>query len=195
MKNLYLYIVLFIVTFTTAHAQVTISLEQQANYLDSPDGIPEDVTYIKDINNTLPKFVGTWIGIADGKIVELHINQFLHLPTSSDGIKIDKLSGRLLVKEQTTNIVLYSTLNISNNEETFLTGGYINNEAYVMNFSNKNDSYCMDGGEVFLWVNNNTLTDMILNFHRTQDIIIEGKCPNFDTYVPILPKTVRLVKQ
>lgn len=176
-------------------AQVTISLEQAANYLDTPDGIPEDVTYVKDINNKLPVFVGIWSGISEGKIIELHLNQFLHLPKSTHGFKIDQIAGRLLIKDQNTYEVLYNTLNITDNEKTSFIGFYFINGAYVMNFSNNNDTSCLDIGEVYISVNASTLVNMTLNFYRSQDIIIEGKCPNFDTYVPILPKTVRLVKQ
>ncbi len=194
MKKIYLQLILLILSISV-EAQVIISLEQAEAYLGTPDGIPEGITYIKDINNRLPKFVGTWIGASDGKIIELHLNQFLHLPENSDGFKLDQIAGRLLIKDQNTGIVLYNTLNVTNNEETWLEGHYFINNSYVMIFSNKNDTYCMDSGEVYLSLDNAMLTNMNLNFYRTQDIYIEGSCPNFDTYIPILPKNIQLVKQ
>ncbi|MRX47276.1 DUF6705 family protein [Pedobacter puniceum] len=194
MKRIYLSILIILISLTV-QAQVIISLEQAEAYLGTPDGIPEDVTYVKDVNNILPKFVGIWKGTADGKIIELHLNKFLHLPSSADGFKIDLLAGRLLIKDQVTGAILYNTLNISDDEETWLEGSYPINGSYVMHFENKNDTYCMDGGEVYISVNNTTLTNMTFNFYRTQDIYVEGKCPNFETYVPILPKRIQLVKQ
>lgn len=177
-------------------AQVTISLEQADAYLSTPDGIPEDVSYVKDVNHILPKFVGVWKGMADGKTVELHLNQFLHLPSSADGFKIDQIAGRLLIKDQATGSVLYNTLNVTNNEDTDFKGYYPINGSYVMIFSNKNDiNNCMDDGKVYISVNNTTLVNMTMNFYRTQEIMFEGQCPNFATYIPILPRTVHLVKQ
>jgi hypothetical protein len=194
MKTLFRILMLLIISIST-QAQVIISLEQADAYKSSPDGIPEDVTYVKDVNNILPKFVGVWKGTADGKIVELHLNKFLHLPSTADGMKIDKLAGRLLIKDQATGAILYNTLNITDNEETWLEGSYPINGSYVMNFSNKYDiNNCMDEGKVYLSMNNNNV-DMILDFFRTQEIMIGDQCPNFDTYIPILPKRVRLLKQ
>lgn len=180
---------------TIGYAQVTISLEQAENYINSPDGIPEDVVYAKDINNRLPKFVGVWKGTANGKSIELHLNRFLHLPESTEGFKIDQIAGRLLIKDSATGQILYNTLSISNDEKTYLLGFYFINNSYVMNFANINDNYCMDDGEVYLSISSNDLTTMKLNFLRTQEWRSPSDCPNFSTYVPILPKTVLLTKQ
>ena len=69
MKNIILVIILFI-TGVSCKAQTTISLEQAYQYSKSDDGIPETVTYVKDINNRLDQFVGTWKGSYNGKNYE-----------------------------------------------------------------------------------------------------------------------------
>ncbi len=180
----------------SSHAQVIISLEQGASYLGSPDGIPEDVTYIKDINNRLPTFVGIWKGTANGKLIELHLNQFLHLPESVDGFKLDQLAGRLLVKDANSGQVLYNTLNITNNEATSFSGYYFQNTNYIMEFRNINDNYCKDNGQVYVEVLNSDPSKMKLNFFRSREHIVNGGgCPNFSTYVPILPYSFILTRQ
>lgn len=181
---------------TGLQAQVIISLEQAANYKSSPDGIPEGVTYVKDINNRLPTFVGIWKGVTDGKSVELHLNKFLHLPQSADGFKLDQMSGRLLIKDVTSNQILYNTLNIANDEQTSFEGYYFINTSYVATFRNINENYCRDLGEVYLEVLNSDPNKMKLVFFRSQEIIVTGGgCPNFSTYVPILPKSIMLMRQ
>ncbi|MBK0384449.1 hypothetical protein I5M32_15900 [Pedobacter sp. SD-b] len=181
----------------SSYAQRTISFAEAAAYKNNPEGIPEDVSYVKDVDNKLPKFVGTWKGVAAGKSIELHLKQILHLPEDEYGFKLDQLVGRTLIKDASTGDTLYNTLNIIDDNNTGFQGSYyFYNENYSMYFFNLNDDFCMDWGDVSITVSPTDPTKLKLYFVRRTGVMMEvSKCPNISTYVPILPKSVELTKQ
>ena len=50
------------------------------NYLNEEDGIPENITYFKDINHVLDKYIGTWKGTQDNKNYEFKITKITNKP-------------------------------------------------------------------------------------------------------------------
>lgn len=67
----YLIIVFIVFVGISVRAQEIISLEQAVEYNSTDDGIPDDVEYVKDINNKLNQFVGTWKGSYKGNNYEI----------------------------------------------------------------------------------------------------------------------------
>ena len=189
MKNIILVIILFI-TGVSCKAQTTISLEQAYQYSKSDDGIPETVTYIKDINNRLDQFVGTWKGSYNGKNYEFKFIKKLNYTKYT--VKWDKLIGRILIKDSNGNII-YNTMNESD-DNTMFWGYQLQTRAYVMSFVY--NSYCNDSGDIFIEVRKNNSNEMTLYFYKDGGLYNPAKCPNYDTYVPLLPKDkIVLTKQ
>lgn len=75
-----------ILTIFGCKAQI-IPVEEYRNYLDNEIEIP-DGAYIKDVNNLLDKYVGTWIGVQNSKTYEFRISK---LTESFLGITMDEL--------------------------------------------------------------------------------------------------------
>ncbi|MCA6069478.1 hypothetical protein JI747_020145 [Chryseobacterium sp. RG1] len=190
MKNI-IFILILLLSFS-CKSQSIISLEQAYVYSKSDDGLPETVTYVKDINNRLDQFVGTWKGSYGGKQYEFRFIKKINFGSYS--VKWDELIGRFLVNDSNGNI-LYSSLNESNDENTHLRGINIQNKTYMLNFSG-NVEYCNDRGVVFIEVSQNNPNIMYLSFDRDKGAFDPAKCPNYSTFVPLLPKTkMTLTKQ
>ena len=189
MKNIILVIIL-VITGVSCKAQTTISLEQAYQYSKSDDGIPETVTYVKDINNRLDQFVGTWKGSYNGKNYEFNFVKKIYYGSYS--IKWDQLIGRILIKDGNGNII-YNTMN-EVDDNTMFWGNQMQAKTYVMSFIK--DSYCNGGGDVFIEVSKYDSKKMYLHFDKDGGLYNPAKCPNYDTYVPLLPKDkIVLTKQ
>ncbi|PKF76249.1 DUF6705 family protein [Chryseobacterium sp. PMSZPI] len=173
-------------------AQSVISLEQAYEYSKSDDGLPEAVTYVKDINNRLDQFAGTWKGAYNGKQYEFRFIKKVNFGEYS--VKWDKIIGRFMVKDGAGNL-LYNTINEPNDNNTRFWGFKLQNRVYEMSFVG-NIEYCNDSGVVFIEVSKNNPNIMYLNFSRDQGAYNPEKCPNYSTYVPLLPKEkMTLMKQ
>ncbi|MDY0933350.1 DUF6705 family protein [Chryseobacterium sp. CFBP8996] len=190
MKNI---ISILVILFTfSCKAQSIISLEQAYEYSKSDDGLPETVTYVKDINNRLDQFVGTWKGSYNGKNYEFQFIKKLNFGSYS--VKWDKVIGRILIKDNLDNI-LYNTLNETNDEKTRFRGSRLQSRAYEMNFVGDVE-YCNDSGAVFIEISKTNPNQMSLYLSRDQTIYDPTKCPNYSTFVPLLPQDkMTLIKQ
>ncbi|MHA6728324.1 DUF6705 family protein [Chryseobacterium sp. A301] len=185
-------LLLFSAFALACNAQSTISLEQAMEFRNSPDGIPDNVTYVKDINNRLNQFVGTWKGNFDGKSYE-----FRFVKREKYGrytVEWNDIVGRASVS--IGNSTVYNTLNELDDNKTYLWGYSIQNNVYTLNFIANID--CNDSGDLFIEVSPSNPNQMTLYFVRDIDILvdIEKKCPNYSSYVPLMPsKKMILVKQ
>lgn len=193
MKNLFIITTLLLLSIS-CKAQTTISLEQAYEYnkIDSI-GIPMTVTYVKDINNRLDQFVGTWKGTYNGKTYEFRFIKKLNFGSYS--VKWDKLIGRVLIKDSNGTII-YNTTNVTDDTKTGFEGYTFQSSSYMLNFYNMNDTYCNDGGVVYMGISKTNPKIMYLSLSRDIDWVDLKKCPNYSTYVPILPKDkITLTKQ
>ncbi|REC70276.1 DUF6705 family protein [Chryseobacterium rhizosphaerae] len=190
MKNIVL--ILIILLSFSCKAQSVISLEQAYEYSKSPDGLPESVTYVKDINNRLDQFVGTWKGSYGGKNYEFQFIKKINFGEYS--VKWDEIIGRFMVKDNAGN-VLYNTLNEINDNNTYFWGARLQNRAYEMSFVGNYD--CLESGSVYIEIRINNTNEMKLFYSQDKDGILNpAKCPNFNTYVPLLPtETMILTRQ
>ena len=196
MKNIFLTICVLIFTIS-CKAQVIGTLEQFEECSKRPnrgiDGCPDldNITYVKDTNNRLDQFVGTWKGTYGGKSYEIKFTK--ELKYGDDDIKWDRVFGKVLIKDSKGNI-LHNTLNSQLSDTGLLRGGNFQSRVYVMGFVA--NAECNDSGDVFVEVRKNNPNEISLYFDRDKTWYDARKCPNFDTYVPLLPQDkMTLTKQ
>ncbi|SHH71904.1 hypothetical protein SAMN05421866_3505 [Chryseobacterium oranimense] len=195
MKNKIVYILLLlgIISFK---AQVIGTLEQFEECQKRPnrdEGCPDldNITYVKDTNNRLNQFVGIWKGTYNGKQYEIHFEKQLQW---GEDIKWDRIFGRIIIKDNSGNII-YNSLNKSLTEAGLLRGGNFQNRVYVMHFVGNYD--CLESGNVFIETRINNPNEMTLFYSQDKDGLLNpAKCPNFSTFVPLLPTDkITLIKQ
>lgn len=169
------------------NAQRTITLREAYDYNAKPEGIPEDVSYVKDTNKELDRFVGIWRGSYNGKTYEFRFEKKIQSATS---IKWDVLIGRVLIKNS-SNIIIYSTLNTPDNE-TYMDGYTFQRNTYMFHFFSVSTDYCNDSGVVFAEIKKDNPNKMRLYFDRDRTLYNPEKCPNYATYQTTLPENIEL---
>lgn len=103
MKNIIM-ITFLSLTALSCKAQI-IPIEEDINYRTNEIEIP-DGAYIKDVNNLLDKFIGTWTGTFDNKSYEFGITK---QTVSFLGISIDRLIIKYVITDNVTNQVIVDT--------------------------------------------------------------------------------------
>lgn len=185
-------ILIILALFTISCKAQTVSLETIAKCQQENPPYPcPDYTYVKDINNSLNKYVGTWKGILNGKTYEFN---FIKKENMGEYIKRDRLIGRLRIKDSSGNIV-YNTFTQTDNTKTMLSGLNFqpNLKAYMVYFVGRSE--CVEYGNVYLRMLPSTPNQMTVFFHPDNDINVEGSCPT--DFQPTIPyqKTIYLTKQ
>ena len=115
MKNLLLFILLMIGTFSNAQEQI-VPLETK--------GWSEENMYYKDLDNELLPFVGTWKGTFQGKIFEITFSRIKYHLTL-DNFSMDRIIGKYKMSDSNGNI-LYSTYNLIDNKAKVKSLGFMN---------------------------------------------------------------------
>ncbi len=181
----------------TSRAQVIGTLEQFEECSKRPnrdeEGCPdlENITYVKDVNNRLDQYIGTWKGTYDGKSYEIRFTK--ELKYGDDNPKWDSVFGKVLIKDSRGN-TLHNTLNSQLTDTGLLRGDNFQNRVYVMGFVANTE--CNDSGDVVIEVSKYDSKKMYLHFTRDEDWYDPRKCPNYSTYVPLFPQDkMTLVKQ
>ena len=172
---------LSILTFLTisCHAQ-TVTLETAAQCRGT--GNCPNFTFIKDINNSLNKYVGTWKGIYNGKTYEFNFIKKLNV---GELIKKDRLIGRMRIKDSNGNII-YNTFNETDDEKTNLMGDNFQSDlkAYIIYFVGNSPFACGEEGDVYLRIKPETPNVMTIKMLQDADIVW-GECPS--NYQPTIP--------
>ena len=180
-------------------AQVIGTLEQFEECRMRPnhdEGCPdlENITYVKDTNNRLDQFAGTWKGNYNGKQYEIKLDKKINYKDdSNDNRSFDRIIGRILIKDNSGNII-YSSMDKPDNN-TFFSGFNFQRRAYLMHFVGNYD--CLESGNVFIETRKNNPNEMILFYSQDKDGLLNpAKCPNFSSFVPLLPQEkIVLTKQ
>jgi hypothetical protein len=179
-----LFIGLIILSTISCKAQV-IAVE---NFKDYPHELTEG-THVKDINNVLGKFVGTWKGTYNNKNYEFRIIKYTRTSTKRN-LKFDKLLIRYKITD-TNNTVIEDTTTLPNDSMFVIKGSYLTNHgSYVLYYQGKNYK-CGQNGDIFMGVygTNNTKMKLFLS--------VDGEM--YDCTKPaqqILPtKSMELTKQ
>lgn len=191
MKNK-LFILTSLLIIISCRAQVIGTLEQLEECAMRPnhdEGCPdlENITYVKDTNNRLDQFVGTWKGNYGGKKYEIHFEKKINYkgdPNSS--LSWDTIFGRMIIKDNSGNII-YNSLNKSLSDTGLLRGDNFQRRVYVMSFVG--NYYCLESGDVFIETRLNNPSQMTLFYSQDKDGLLNpAKCPNFSSFVPLLPQ-------
>jgi hypothetical protein len=169
-------ITIFLALFAISCKSQTVSLETAAQCQASPN-CPVNYNYIKDINNTLNKYVGTWKGTYNGKVYEMIFNKNLH--EDFTGIKSDEIAGRL--KITTTGnppFTIFDNFNEPDDNKTRFSGLGLTNDLHVyrMIFGGPFTSGCINRGTVSLRINPSTPNQMRIIYWSARDIVV-GECP------------------
>lgn len=176
----------------SCRAQTIVPVEKIMDYIVAGNGIPDD-TYLKDVNNLLGKYVGTWKGTFGGNNYTFYITKYT---SKLDKVTHDELLIRYLITTSNGSI-LEDTRNLPDDGAYVIEGDYFSKDTtyYVLNYAGKN-SQCGNKGTVFIRMKNATNTEMHLSFEPDKIMISEDVCPEFKLAELTLPKGgMRLTKQ
>lgn len=185
MKKILL-ITLLILTALSCKAQI-IPVEDYINY---PNDIP-DGAYIKDVNNLLDKFLGSWTGVNNNKSYEFDITK---VANSFLGITIDQLLIRYRIIDNITNQVIADTTTLPNDDPLIIKGDYLdaNGKVYHSDYLGFK-SECGQNGYITMGVINNG-TQMNFGLSVKGEIFDMNNCPNGPAE-QVIPETIILTKQ
>jgi hypothetical protein len=163
MKTKLFIIFILSITFFNCKSQI-VPVEDLIQYRSLEDGLPEGTTHVKDVNNLLDKYVGTWTGIYNNRLYEFIIEK---VTNESVGILWDELNlyykitqnGEII--EDTTSLMP----NYQNNTGGLIqqvpdfmlaTGDLLMNRTYTFNYNGRNAD-CGQFGTIYIsvgWDNN-----------------------------------------
>ena len=116
--------------------------------------VDSESVYVKDINNKLSKFLGTWTGSSDGKNYEFKVS---NRTVNNGAIKKDQLVMHYKITDNNGNII-ESTYDLSDDNPITLKQGYMEeNENYVFSYSGK-DTKCGQNGSIYFMISKSTPT-------------------------------------
>ena len=163
MKNLILPIAVITLSIFSCKAQHIIPVEDTYKYIGTEGGLlgDYDYVYVKDVNNQLAKFIGTWKGKYNNNSYEFRIMKI----TTDDGeVKEDELLMRYKITD-TNGIILENTLLLPNDSPFIMKNGYIaKTGTYVFYYIGKEVACGQNGWFFFntLSLSNNTKADVFL---------------------------------
>lgn len=172
--------IIIIMTFNISCLAQTVSLETMAQCDSNPQTCP-DATYIKDVNNLLNKYVGTWKGTLNGKSYEFNFIKKENFGFG-ENLKRDRLIGRLKIINS-NGVVEYNSFIKPDNDTDFFGDNFQSDlKVYLMRFSGEQVG-CIDYGYTYMWIKPQTPNTMGINFHPDNDTVSED-CSNFITTLP-----------
>jgi len=161
-----------------------ISLEQAVTYKQQTGTVPQNTTYIKDMNHSLDKYIGTWKGYYNGYSFEFKFTKKENV--NGYDVNWDFLIGRMQVTDFNENIT-YNTFNELDDTKTKLSGYNFQPDlkAYMMYFVGNSNVNCNEQGYIYLRIKPETPDKMSILMLQDNDISIEGACPpNFKPTIP-----------
>ncbi|MCX8526496.1 hypothetical protein OF897_21515 [Chryseobacterium formosus] len=173
MKNI---ITLFLAFLAISCNSQVVSLEDAAQCRDNPN-CSVNYNYVKDINNTLNKYVGIWKGTYNGRVYEMKFNKSLY---NDMGMKKDELTGRLRITT-TGNIpvIIFDNFNEQDDAKTHFSGLGLTSDlqGYRMIFAGLVPSGCINHGTVSLGITSGIPNQMKIMYWSNNDIVV-GECPS-----------------
>ena len=170
MKNLILFIGLCL--FVNCKAQQILPLEKLVEYRRIGEGAPEGTTYIKDVNNLLDKYVGTWKGIYGDKSFEItfvkHVDHFL----------IDEDQLLMRYKITSNGVAIEDTTTFPDNHSLIVHGNSLDKNTYILSYYGR-DSKCGQAGDIYIYLAyKNDFSKLKLFLIPDQEFINPNECPN-----------------
>lgn len=158
----------------------------------------EDVpnySYMKDLNNYLPQYVGTYKATYQGNEITLFITkEDMHLTDYGPNDRKyyqDVLHIKYIVKDIATGAMLEDTQNQPNvnNEIISLRTNDLDNNSLSLFYSGTTCG--LGSGEIILKKINSTQINW--SFWYEKQLLIQGECPNYQSVKVYLPKTSDLI--
>jgi len=187
MKNTFLIFVLFITIF---------SCNAQILPLRTYTQIPSN-SYIKDLDNELPQYEGTWKGVWNSKTLTLTIKkitrQFTHL--ENNPYQMDILIGKFKVTNSNGQ-VLFDNTTVSDDNAKIKGGKIFSPSSTKYSLTYSDSDICDMIGMIMINFTNLAKTEMKFTFSDWTDIITPD-CPyyNANPFPEPLPKNIILTKQ
>ncbi|NMR33842.1 hypothetical protein HIO71_06415 [Chryseobacterium aquaticum] len=171
MKNI---ITIFLALLAISCKSQTVSLETAAQCSEAN---PCPVfTYVKDINNTLNKYVG-WKGVYNGRFYEMKFNKALY---DDMGMKIDDIRGRIRITiPGNISLTIFDNFSEPDDKKTRFSGLGLTKDlqGYRMIFGGSSPQGCINHGTVSLRINPSTPNEMRVKYWFNNDIVV-GECPS-----------------
>ncbi|WP_300690701.1 DUF6705 family protein [Chryseobacterium sp.] len=167
-----------------------VSLELMSQCRFNPTVCPENYNYVKDVNNLLNKYVGTWKGSLEGKNYEFNFIKKENFQSEYTDVKWDMLIGRVKIIDQNSTVE-FDNFSKSDNDANWGIYFQPDLKAYLVTFSGEK-SGCIDYGNLYLRIKPETPDQMSIYFLPSMDIV-KKDCTNFQTTLP--QKTISLLKQ
>ncbi|AYN05476.1 DUF6705 family protein [Flavobacterium sp. 140616W15] len=164
---------MLIVCTLSCKAQV-LPVENVVNYVNSKNGIPKNITSIKDVNHLLDKFIGTWKGTYEGKNYEFRV---LKITTKPGRITEEKLVMRYLITNS-NGTVIEDTRALPDSSPYVIEGYYLDTTTYTLIYGGK-IANCGQAGTIFIdFLQGSNNTKMTLFLSPEPMIISQTGCPN-----------------
>ena len=164
---------LIISSSLSCKAQI-LTIEKKIDYIKAGNGIPESITYIKDVNFILDKFVGVWKGINDTKNYEIRITKYISV---YDGLTEDELLLRYVITDA-NGAVIEDTRALPNDSPYVIESRYYDKLNFVMSYIGRQNK-CGQGGELFIEaLKSSNYTKMKLFLTPKQGFIDPLECTN-----------------
>ena len=150
--------------------------------------------YLKDTNNELPAYEGTWKGMWNNKIIYITLKKLNYHYREPLNYYIDILIGKFKVTDNSGNI-LFDNTNLPDTEAKIEGGRFRKKDGkYSLTYSDS-EICCLNG---FIQINftDSTKTKLAWKFNEG-DFIITKDCPYYSSpeFPQPLPKEIILIKQ
>ncbi|WP_291149283.1 DUF6705 family protein [Flavobacterium sp. UBA7680] len=183
---------LIVLSVISCKAQTIVPVEKAIDYRRAGNGIPDN-TYLKDVNNLLGKYTGTWKGSYGSKNYTLFVTKYTY---TFEKVTFDELRIRYLITSS-NGTILENTQSLPDTNPYIITGSYFGKDlaVYALDFSGKNTK-CGNAGTVFIRIKNTANTLMSFGFEPDKIVISDQDCPGFKAAELTFPKDgLMLTKQ
>ncbi|NMR33836.1 hypothetical protein HIO71_06385 [Chryseobacterium aquaticum] len=184
MKTNFLYI-LFFATIFSCKAQIY----PLRTYVEIPEN-----AYLKDTNNELPAYEGTWKGIWNGKTFIINIKKIINNYNVNLKYNKDFLIGKFKVVDS-NGLILFDNTSVSDNDVK-IHGGKFRKVDDKYSFWYLDSDLCNLSGSIYINFTDSTKTQLNWKSSYTWDIMTED-CQFYNSTVAPepLPKEIILTKQ
>lgn len=150
--------------------------EEHVFYVTQGNGLPDEIIYIKDVNNRLDDYVGDWVTSYGNMNYSFKIEKH----TQSSEVSRDLLLLRYQI--ESNGSILQTTIDLSNNHPLTVTGEYLMEGAnsYKMRYFGV-DYKCGQEGEIVLFITNNP-NQLRFYFLQVHDTVDPDDCIDDVTY-------------
>ncbi|PIE50837.1 MAG: hypothetical protein CSA38_01205 [Flavobacteriales bacterium] len=181
---------LIYITLLTLGASCTAQTYPLRTYGEMPQN-----SYLKDTNNELQDYEGTWKASWKNKTIFITFTKLEHIYVWPLKQYKDRLIGKFKVIDKNTNQVLFDNTNISDTDAKIKGGGIKKNtNKYLLSYGDKD--LCGLNGLIFIEFTDSTKTKLNWKFSYWSNMITQD-CPYFyaEKFPEPLPKNAVLVKQ